>query len=535
MRTNLRKLGGIAKAMGFGLALLPLVCSLSLAQQQETKPTPKLPLSRETTYFSGPLDKDGYVDYASALNAYFGQGIKPEDNAYVALITAVGPSPQSGPPLPESFFQALGIDPLPVDGDYFLSVTGYLANKFQLPIEALVQADDQLRKAWRYPWQADDYPLVMVWLRDYENLLNRLSLELQRPRYFRPLIPNLTLFEQPLPDVQAFRELAYAYLARAMLRTRHGLYRLAWDDLLTVKRVGRMMRQGPTIIEVLAGSALESLAGSALNVYIGTASLDGDTWMRYQQQWRNVASLSTWRTSLAFKSRAEVLDLVQLVHRGRFLDQTSSLAALGFPALTTEFEHRLLLNGLDWEELLRTVNRWFDRCEECLKEPDLAAFKKRLDQLETELGQAAKRVNVLGQQLRWPLIMAYVLAGKKRTAARCWAVNLAHQTSQLWQRISTSLSRTEEMDRLLDVAFALARYHDQTGKYPDRLEQLVPGFLPRIEPDLFSGKPPIYRRTGKGYVLYSVGPNGTDDNGRSFEDEPRGDDIVLRMPPAPPR
>jgi hypothetical protein len=205
MRTNLRKLGGIAKAMGFGLALLPLVCSLSLAQQQETKPTPKFPLGRETTYFSGPLDKDGYVDYASALNAYFGRGIKPEDNAYVALITAVGPSPQSGPPLPESFFQALGIDPLPVDGDYFLSVTGYLANKFRLPIEALVQADDQLRKAWRYPWQADDYPLVMVWLRDYENLLNRLSLELQRPRYFRPLIPNLTLFEQPLPDVQAFR------------------------------------------------------------------------------------------------------------------------------------------------------------------------------------------------------------------------------------------------------------------------------------------------------------------------------------------
>lgn len=35
-------------------------------------------VSRETTYYLGPLDEEGYVDYYAAVNAAFGhQGAKP--------------------------------------------------------------------------------------------------------------------------------------------------------------------------------------------------------------------------------------------------------------------------------------------------------------------------------------------------------------------------------------------------------------------------------------------------------------------------
>jgi hypothetical protein len=51
--------------------------------------------------------------------------------------------------------------------------------------------------------------------------------------------------------------------------------------------------------------------------------------------------------------------------------------------------------------------------------------------------------------------------------------------------------------------------------------------------DLFSGKDLIYRRTPEGYLFYSVGANEKDDEGRWYDDDPKGDDPGVRMPLPP--
>jgi hypothetical protein len=63
------------------------------------------------------------------------------------------------------------------------------------------------------------------------------------------------------------------------------------------------------------------------------------------------------------------------------------------------------------------------------------------------------------------------------------------------------------------------------------MEELAPTYLPEVPLDLFSGKSLIYRPAENGYLLYSVGVNRRDDQGRSFEDDPPGDDLPIRMPP----
>jgi hypothetical protein len=86
------------------------------------------------------------------------------------------------------------------------------------------------------------------------------------------------------------------------------------------------------------------------------------------------------------------------------------------------------------------------------------------------------------------------------------------------------------------VVFALAAYRADHGAYPADLAALVPKHLAAIPEDLFSGGPIRYKRDGAGYVLYSVGPNGKDDGGRSRFDEPRAedagecDDVAIRVP-----
>ena len=76
----------------------------------------------------------------------------------------------------------------------------------------------------------------------------------------------------------------------------------------------------------------------------------------------------------------------------------------------------------------------------------------------------------------------------------------------------------------------LAAYHGDHGRYPAKLDDLTPRYLAAIPPDLYSGKPVIFRPSEKGYLLYRVGLNGKDEEGRSLDDDPAGDDLPVRMP-----
>jgi hypothetical protein len=54
-----------------------------------------------------------------------------------------------------------------------------------------------------------------------------------------------------------------------------------------------------------------------------------------------------------------------------------------------------------------------------------------------------------------------------------------------------------------------------------------------VPDDLFTGKPLIYKPEEKGFLLYSVGPNGKDEDGRGLKDDPKGDDIAIRVAAVP--
>ncbi len=79
--------------------------------------------------------------------------------------------------------------------------------------------------------------------------------------------------------------------------------------------------------------------------------------------------------------------------------------------------------------------------------------------------------------------------------------------------------RCETQNRLLIVALALQAYRADHGRYPDRLSELVPAYMAKIPVDLFALKGKLrYRRDDGKYVLWSVGPDGVDDNGRPATD-----------------
>ncbi|MFG0336314.1 MAG: hypothetical protein ACF8TS_23390, partial [Maioricimonas sp. JB049] len=91
--------------------------------------------------------------------------------------------------------------------------------------------------------------------------------------------------------------------------------------------------------------------------------------------------------------------------------------------------------------------------------------------------------------------------------------------------------RAQQRSANLRTALALAEFKFAFSGYPSSLERLGPRFLPHDPVDLYTGQLPIYRPALDGYIFYSVGENMQDDNGRSFFDEPAGDDLPVDMLP----
>ncbi len=67
--------------------------------------------------------------------------------------------------------------------------------------------------------------------------------------------------------------------------------------------------------------------------------------------------------------------------------------------------------------------------------------------------------------------------------------------------------------RTLLAAIAVESYLAKNGKLPETLSSLVPEYFGAVPVDPVAGKPILYRKTEKGFIAYSTGADGKDDNG----------------------
>jgi hypothetical protein len=73
--------------------------------------------------------------------------------------------------------------------------------------------------------------------------------------------------------------------------------------------------------------------------------------------------------------------------------------------------------------------------------------------------------------------------------------------------------RSQAELRLLRTDIALRLFRSGRGKFPRKLDELIPNHLDSIPLDPFSGKPLVYEWRTNSYLLYSIGPDGKDDRG----------------------
>jgi hypothetical protein len=82
------------------------------------------------------------------------------------------------------------------------------------------------------------------------------------------------------------------------------------------------------------------------------------------------------------------------------------------------------------------------------------------------------------------------------------------------ERISLIWYRNRTGSTAMLTIFVILQYHKTHNTYPDSLEMLIQnGLIKELPIDPFSDAPLVYRKTGDGFTLYSVGLNFIDDGG----------------------
>jgi hypothetical protein len=309
-----------------------------------------------------------------------------------------------------------------------------------------------------------------------------------------------------------------------MLHTSEGRTEEAWQDLLACHRLGRLVGRGGTGVEVLVGIAINSIASFADEAFLDSARLNAKQARLCLRDLQQLPPLPSVADSTDLFERFMLLDILLKLDRGG-IELLQALAGTP-PGHGPDSWGQLVLDNADWDTALRTVNSWYDRIVASLRVKDRAERQKQLAALAEELGElrtAAADTGELAELIRRSDKPAEAV-GKALTDV---VVSGLLSSFLLLQR---SADRSEQAQRNLQVAFALEAYRKEHGAYPKELAELAPKYLPQVPDDLFSGKPLIYRRAQDGYLLYSVGPNGKDDEGRGRDDMPPGDDLSIRMP-----
>ncbi len=365
---------------------------------------------------------------------------------------------------------------------------------------------DEFEKAQSDGWERATEP-VRKWLD-----ANRPFMELWRQgtakpdaQYFRASDVNVSML---IPAVQDARDFARLVRLESSRLLAEGKPEESWDWLRTSFRMSRQLGRHGCLIERLVGIAVHATASEGMVRWANdpqtTAELLRRAMRELQGEQKRTPPLSNCMkieylsmTSL-MRSPTSISDLGGIrFPSSPFLERTS-LFLEGEPELGEHVFRHIFANWLAQADKPRSQRT--KQTPSGLFEPDPAILRP-----QPTTGDLDKylRESILAKLL----LPAYI-------------------------QIFNANDREAARDAVLLTVLALELFARERGHYPEKLEELVPDFLPAVPQDNYAAPKtsPRYQRDADGALIYSVGHNGADDGGQ-FD---KAEDIGYRLgkPPA---
>lgn len=303
-----------------------------------------------------------------------------------------------------------------------------------------------------------------------------------------------------LPAMLGFRRAGKLLRLRALDHLAHGRVIEAREDVVTLLRIAKHMESDPTLISALLASAQSQFAVQPLWEGLADHRWHEADLQILQEELEQVDLLRAFGRAWALERMWGILSteepsLEQVAQmpfwrRGECLQ--GAMAGDGQSDWRTYVLGAVVPSGWIYQNLLARDRFWVETLEPCLDPGAHRYYPARVD-------QASAAVEAIAAKSWDPY--RYALA-----------ITLP---ALLGQNQKAALNQTA-LDQVR-VACALERHRIRSGAYPDSLAELVPVYLKAVPEDIPAGGPLLYRREGRGYVLYSRGVDGKDDGGRIVE------------------
>lgn len=478
-------------------AVLVVAWACGVRAAEDAAPALKLRfvISGETTRVTGPVRADGTVDYVEAINAARRKD-QSAFNTAVALARVLGKEAWADS-VRNKVFEKLGVEPAAED-EVFVPLKRWLL-KPGGGARKVERANDWLVGASESPWKPDGFPDLAIWLRAQDKALDAMSGALGQSQEcgFPAVSSNAAgtyaaVITPPLGDLMSAGQ---ALVIRAMFRLEAQDRAGCWSDLRAAHRLARCVGQGNNMIERLAAYQMEHIA------YRGSAELLRDEGMSAEGYKGMMHDL---------QAMGPMPGLGECLDRGeRYLGLDSVMMAIRSGQGGANDAAKAAIVAVKWDDVLKDMNKLYDSAVAAVDRPTREERVKAAAEYD-----AAARTLKPAEESQQDLTAR--LSGTLR--------------SYVAPSLTTLLSHYDAIvaeDDLLTVGAGLAAYRAQQGRYPASPEDLAPDYLKTIPTDRFSDTLLVYNTTARGYVLYSVGPDGKDDDGRDLQ---RGKgDIVLRV------
>ena len=531
-------------AMFVILGLVPREQQICHAQTNK----PKFTISPSTTFITEPVHANGHVDFAAAINSRLSVGITAANNACIPLYEAIGPSTAQidthlwlwGPRQVEAFFQSIGASPhiyKKRSALHELRPTLNVNRHFQ----AYVHPDSR-----------------------FDHVFRLLHVAARCDRYYSPLITNgasdgrpQALMGASYPSNAAIRCAAELLLTRAQALDERDA---SWKDILASYRLGRLVGLGPEVDDALLGMQIEEKSIAAALRFIDRFHPDAIELKNCQTDLAGIPEQSSVGAKVNLSERCRCLDA--LLYLAWYMDPKNP--HIGFDPISRGFGgicSQIFRQGIrepNWDPTLKEINTSHDEIVRVLNLPTFGKCRQALDQLESkwktlrapftlpDRGEFSK-LNAWEQTpefqermetltwLNWKLTsLTNTSAGavnvdteQEAAVMRIAGRAAATMVQPMYVRAHLAEERTRQRAHNLEVAFALSAYYADHAMYPEELAHLKPKYLTETPIDLFVGKAPIYRPLKDGFVLYSVGENQQDDDGKY---NPQGaDDLGVQL------
>ena len=324
------------------------------------------------------------------------------------------------------------------------------------------------------------------------------------------------------------RALMRAMATKACIEAEYGIQENALTACLTGFRLGRMLENEPTLIGQVVRVAMDGIAAWSLEDLFGKA--DGskavlqalvDEIGRERREatiWAGVRGevgfVRSWFDAQFRKKGEQVFEFTQ-EDRQRLDELSKGLAAVNADPDTIK----------KIEEAERKQKEELKAAYVASGCKDVEAF---FDAGELYYLQVVSKIAPLLQKPFWEVRdeLARVESDVRAAPLRVAYVARMSGTAGSWARTALQEARMDAWLGAGELALADQLYRQEHGAYADKLEQLTPGILKELPLDPFTGKSFIYRREGKGFVVYSVGEDLKDDGG--VEERALKPDIVWR-------